>query len=133
MESGSLRSIELVQNHTVEGFEEQNKIVPVKKVVVHKVVSAPTGKRAFDLLERAKDYAKANNFDEMQIRFRKKSTDQYLSPRFTTDISDARDAIYSRFEVLPRFSSPLEQCPSAIVNRVRTQMMPLFGKRELWK
>jgi len=45
--------------------------VPLTHSIVHKVINAPTGRAAFDLIERAKAYARMHNFEEMQIRFRK--------------------------------------------------------------
>jgi hypothetical protein len=108
-------------------------IVPVTHTIVHKVVNAPTGKRAFDLIERAKVFARGHNFEEMQIHFRKTSTEQYLSPRFATDLADAKDAVYSRFEVVSDFRAPLAQCPTAIVGELRGKMLALFNSRELWR
>jgi hypothetical protein len=122
LEEGKLSSIELVTRHVTDGFEEQNLIVPVTRTIVHKVVNAPTGKRAFDLIERAKTWAKRHHFEEMQLHFRKTTTAQYLSPRFATDLADAKDAVYSRFEVISEFRSPLAQCPTAIVNELRAKM-----------
>lgn len=133
LESGKLSSIEFVTRHVVGGFEEPNLIVPVTHTIVHKVVNAPTGQRAFDLIERAKVFARGHNFEEMQIHFRKTTTEQYLSPRFATDLADAKDAVYSRFEVISGFGSPLAQCPTAIVNEVRGKMLALFTSRELWR
>lgn len=133
LEAGKLSSIEFVTRHVVGGFEEKNLVVPVTRTIVHKVVNAPTGQRAFDLIERAKVWAKGHNFEEMQVHFRKTSTEQYLSPRFATDLADAKDAVYSRFEVVADFRSPLAQCPTAIVNELRGKMLGLFTSRELWR
>lgn len=133
LEGGKLSRIEFVTRHVAGGFEEKNRVVPVAGTIVHKVVNAPTGKAAFDLLERARVFAKGHNYEEMQIRFKKTDTEQQVSPRFATDLADARDAIYSRFEILPRFKKPLEQCPQDFVPAVRTALKGLFDDKELWK
>jgi hypothetical protein len=131
LESGKLSSIELVRRLVVHGFEEDNVVLPVTHTIVHKVVNAPTGQRAFDLIQRAKIWAKGHNFEEIQLRFRKTATSQHLSPRFATDISDAKDAVYSRFELISGFRSPLPQCPTAIVDEVRRKMLDLFVHRNV--
>lgn len=133
LEGGKLSSIEFITRKVVGGFEEKNLIVPMTHTIVHKVVNAPTGQRAFDLIERAKVWAKGHNFEEMQIHFRKTATEQYLSPRFATDLADAKDAVYSRFEVISEFRAHLEQCPTAIVNELRGKMLALFNARDLWR
>ena len=108
--AGKLSHIEFVTRHVQGGLEEPNVIVPVTQTISHKIVNSPTGQRAFDLLERAKAFARMHNFEEMQIRFRQTDTDQHLSPRFATDIADAKDAVYSRYEVLRTFRKPLAVC-----------------------
>jgi hypothetical protein len=133
LEAGKLSSIELVTRHVVDGFEEDNLIIPMTRTIVHKVVNAPTGQKAFDLIERAKAWAKGHNFEEIQLHFRKNTTSQYLSPRFATDLADAKDAVYSRFEVVSGFHSPLAQCPTAIVNELRGKMVDLLSAKELWR
>ena len=133
LKGGKLSRIEFVTRRVVGGFEEKNRVVPMSHTIVHKVINAPTGKAAFDLLERAKAWAKGHDFEEMQIRFRKPDTEQSVSPRFATDLADAEDAVYSRFEVLPRFEQSLEQCPKNIVPEIKEGMEGLFGVRELWK
>lgn len=133
LEQGKLSRIEFVTRKVTNGFEEKNKVIPMTHTVVHKVVNAPTGKAAFDLIERARVWAKGHNFEEMQVRFRKPETEQQVSPRFATDLADAKDAIYSRFEVLPRSRSALEQCPQDFVTDLRTKMTSLFDRKDLWK
>jgi hypothetical protein len=130
LETGRMSSIELVRRHVVHGFEEDNVVIPVTHTVVHKVINAPTGQRAFDLIERAKAWARGHNFEEIQLRFRKNATSQHLSPRFAADIADAKDAVYSRFEVISGFRSPLPQCPTAIVDEIRRKMLELFSGRD---
>jgi hypothetical protein len=133
LEQGKLNRIEFITRKVVGGFEEKNRVIPLTQTVTHKVVNAPTGQKVFDLLERAKAFAKKHNFEEMQIRFTKPDTAQHVSPRFATDLKDAEDAVYSRFEVLSRFDDPLEQCPSEIVKRLRDKMSALLAVKELWK
>lgn len=131
--TGKLQQIELVKFKPTEGFEEPNVVVPLRQTIVHKVVKSPTGAAAFDLVERFKSFGKKNNFDEVQIKFRKTDTSQNLSPRFATDLDDAQDAVYARFEFLSPFPTALEQCPQGIVTAVRDRLLHLFKKPERWK
>ncbi len=133
LEAGKLSHIEFVTRHVQGGLEEPNIIIPVTQTISHKIVNSPTGQRAFDLLERAKSFARKHNYEEMQIRFRQTDTDQNLSPRFATDIADAKDAVYSRYEVLRAFTDPLEQCPLDTVPELRAKMVGLFDDADLWK
>lgn len=131
--AGKLSRIEFITHKVVDGFEEDSRVIPVSQTLVHKVVNPPSGNLAFDLLEKAKAFAKKHNFEEMQIRFRKSDTGQSVSPRFATDLSDAQDAVYSRFEVLSRFNRKLEQCPVSPVADIKKKMAELFEKPEMWK
>jgi len=133
LQAGRLSRIEFITRHVAGGFEEPDRVVPTTQILVHKVVNAPTGRAALDLLERAKAFARRHHFEEMQIRFRKTDTDQHLSPRFATDIADAEDAVYSRHEVLTGFDRPLEQCPTDFCAELVGKMIALFGKRDLWR
>jgi predicted transcriptional regulator len=133
LKTGKLSRIEFVSHHVADGFEEKDRVIPVTHTIVHKVINAPTGQRVFDLIERARAKARKLNFEQMQLRFRKTDTDQHVSPRFATDLSDAEDVVYSRFEVLPRFGSPLEQCPKEFVPAIQSAMKKLFDNKELWK
>jgi hypothetical protein len=133
LEQGKLSRVEFITRKVAGGFEEKNRVVPVTQIITHKIIDAPTGNRALELIKRLKSYAVKHNFEEMQIHFTKTDTDQHISPRFATDINDAEDAIYSRFEVLSEFDEPLEQCPIAMVKKLRDQMSTLFAVKELWK
>jgi hypothetical protein len=133
LQKGKLSRIEFVTRTVVGGFEEPNRVVPVTQTIVHKVINAPTGSAVFDLLQRAKTFARKHNFEEMQIRFRKPDTEQHVSPRFATALTDAEEAVYSRLEILREFRKPLEQCPIDVVPELRDKMMALFRNQELWK
>jgi hypothetical protein len=103
-----------VTRKKVAGFEEKNRVIPINQILVHKVVNAPTGNAALELLKRARLWGKRNNYEEMQIRFRGDDR-RSASPRFATDLADAEDAVYSRLEPLTGFKEPLEQCPKESV------------------
>jgi hypothetical protein len=133
LEEGKLSRIEFVTRHVAGGFEEKDRVVPVTQTIVHKVVKSPTGAAAFDLLERMKAVAKKQNFEEMQVHFRKTDTEQHVSPRFATDLADAAEAVYSRFEVLSEFKAVLSQCPVKVVPDVQKRMVALFHDKVLWK
>ncbi len=133
LEEGKLSRVEFVTRHVAGGFEEKNRVVPITQTMVHKIVNAPTGNAAMDLLARMKAHARKHNFEEMQIRFRKTDTDQSVSPRFSTELDDAADAIYSRLEVLRGFSGALEQCPVKTVAELRKKMIGLLKAKDLWK
>lgn len=133
IEEGRLHKIELIRRKHVPGFDESDRVVPEVQRIVHKVVNVPKGEAAWDLLEKVRNWARAKNFDEVQVRFTKESTDQQLSPRLATDIADAADAVYVRLEVLGNFPEPLAQCPKKIVPELRKRMMKLFEKKDLWR
>lgn len=132
LEKGKLSRVEFVSRDVVGGFEEPDQVIPVVKSIVHKIVSAPTGHAAFDLIQRMKDFARKHNYEEMQIRFRRTDSDQNLSPRFSTEVSDAMDTIYSRFELV-RFEKALEQCPKEIVPAMVRELTRLLEDSKLWK
>jgi hypothetical protein len=133
LQDGKLNRIEFITRKSVAGFEEKNRVEPVTQIIVHKVVNAPTGKPAIDLLNRAQDWARQHNYEEMQIRFRDVVDRRSASPRFATDLNDAADAVYARMEPLKKFRNALAQCPERIVNSVRTKMVNMFDVEALWR
>lgn len=133
LKEGILRNIEFITHKKTGGFDEPDVVIPQTHRVTCKVLHAPKGKALWDLLERAKAWGKKHNFEQMQIRFKKNGTDQHLSPRFATDTDDAKDVLYSRFEVLRKFSAPLEQCHEKIVDDLCVRMAELVDNEALWK
>jgi hypothetical protein len=85
------------------------------------------------LFARALAWARHNNYEEMQIRFRGVIDRRSASPRFATSLQDAEDAVYSRLEPLPLFKDPLLQCPEKVVQAVQKKMLALLSVAELWK
>ena len=132
LQDGKLSRIDFVTRKKVAGFEEKNRVIPINQILVHKVVNAPTGNAALELLKRAKLWGKRNNYEEMQIRFRGDDR-RSASPRFATDLADAEDAVYSRLEPLTGFKEPLEQCPKETVVALIDKMLALFAVGRLWK
>jgi hypothetical protein len=134
IQRGRLFQIEFVRHQVHAGFEEPDEIVPVSEILECRTVAAPPrGSRALQLIERAKQWARDNQYDEIQLRMQKTDTGKYLSPRFSTDISDAADAIYARHEILAGFPSRLDQCPESIVRSLQSRMIPLLRKDSLWR
>lgn len=133
LQDGKLSRIEFVTRKVAAGFEEKNRVLPINQILVHKVVNAPTGNAALDLLQRAKSWGSKNNYEEMQIRFRNVSDRRSASPRFATDLQEAEDAVYSRLESLTGFKTVLGQCPKVPVDEVKTRMAALFSTGGLWK
>jgi hypothetical protein len=131
LSDGKLSRIEFVTRHHVGGFEEKDRVVPQTQILVHKVVNAPVGNAALELLKRATKWGRDHNYEEMQIRFRNVDR-RSASPRFATDLADAEDAVYSRLEPLTAFKTPLEQCPKDIVSDVTSKMLTLFSVQRLW-
>jgi hypothetical protein len=133
LKEGKLSRIEFVTERVAAGFEEKDRVVPQKQILVHKVINSPTGNAAVDLLNRARNWGHENNYEEMQIRFRDVVDRRSASPKFATDLADAADAVYSRIEQLPKFRKPLAQCPKKIVRTVTDKMAALFSDGKLWK
>jgi hypothetical protein len=133
LRDGKLNGVEFITRRVTAGFEEKDRIIPIVQTLTHKVLKSPSGSALLDFVQSLKDWGKDNGFEEMQLHFTRKDTQQNMSPRMSTELQDAEDAVYARLELIGDFTNRLEQCPDAIVAEIQMKMRAMFDQIVLWR
>lgn len=100
------------------------------KVDVGEVPATGDGRHKW--LNDLKALAKKQNYDEVQVRVKPFNGGSYMSSRFSTEVADAADAVFSRHEEI-EFDVETGQCHKKIVDRIRDPLVAMLKKEALWK
>jgi len=130
--SGRLSRVEFITRRVAGGFEEKNVIAPQSHIMTHKIIKSPAPSNLKEFVRRLMEWGNSNSYEEMQIYFTNTKTNKNHSPRFSTDLADAYDVVYSRLELIEEFADLLAQCPDNIVIEVQQKMRLIFDDGALW-
>lgn len=100
------------------------------KVDVDMVPAGDEGRHKW--LNALKVLARKQNYDEVQVRVKPFAGGGYMSARFSTEVADAADAVFSRHEEI-EFDVETGQCHKKIVDRIRDPLVAMLKKDALWK
>jgi len=132
--TGQFSEVVLVQRKKVEDELDQSAAYRVTekrlKVDVGEVPATEDGRRKW--LNDLKSLAKKQKYDEVQVRVKPFGGGGYMSSRFSTEVADAADAVFSRHEEI-EFDVETGQCHKMIADRIRDPLVAMLKKDSLWK
>ena len=134
LQTGRLAEVTLIQRTKLEDEIDQNARFKVEekrlKVSAEDVPPGEAGRLKW--LNELKTWAKKRKYEEVQIRLRPQDGGSYLSSRFSTEIADAADAIYSRHEHMD-FVSEVAQCHEKAVDVIVENLKTMLKQDSQWK
>lgn len=131
---GKLSHIEFISRRADDQADEAIQIEIDRYTLKVKPTRHPINQEdSLGYLNRVKRWGLNKGFEEMQLFFKKIDNRPGFSPRFTTELDDAADALYSRLEALTGFSDPLPQCPSEIHRELEAELLQVVSNPQLWR
>lgn len=132
--TGQFSEVVLIQRKKVSDELDQNSAFRVTekrlKLDVGEVPSGDAGRHKW--LNDLKALAKKQNYDEVQVRVKPFGGGNNMSARFSTEVADAADAVFSRHEEI-EFNVETGQCHKKLVDRIRDPLAAMLKREALWK
>jgi len=135
VKTGRFAEVTLVQRKKIrEDILDQDPTYRVKekqlKLSTEDVPSTEEGRMKW--LNRLTKRAKQNDFDEVHVKLKPFNGTGDMSSRFSTEVEDAADAVFSRHERID-FTVETAQCHQKIVPRIGDPLTAMLKRDSLWK
>lgn len=134
LKAGRLSDVVLVQRKRADGEIDSSAGFKVKekrlKLSLEDVPANEDGRRKW--LNGLTNWARKHDYDEVQVRIKPFTGGKDMSSKFSTELADAAEAIFSRHEQID-LSHETGQCHEKLLKRIYEPLGTMVSNDKLWK